>query len=201
MTHPVESGWCVTQPRPRDTPAWREAVRAGLISPVPAEPPDLVVRPSAHSLQRVLFATVAMSVLVLAFLLLTGGRNGAFTAGGLGRFLTAAVVCATACGYTIRRWGRAVLDEATAGYTTTPFDLGRFWIGAAPEAPWTFGWIGWDFSGLWVMAPDGTVEAAPRSDRDPPGVYPSPNRPGEWELWTGSQWSAHFPRHRTGSRS
>ena len=142
-----------------------------------------------------------MSVLVLAFLLFTGGSNGQLTTGGLARFLTAAAdVCAAACGYTIRRWGRAVLDEATAGYTTTPFDLGRFWIGAAPEAPWTVGWIGWDFSGLWVMAPDGTVKASPRPERDPPGVYPSPNRPGEWELWTGSQWSAHFPRHRTGSR-
>ena len=68
MTQPVETGWCVRQPRPRDTPAWREAVRAGLISPVPGEPPALVVGPSAHVMQRVLFATVAMSVLVLAFL-------------------------------------------------------------------------------------------------------------------------------------
>jgi len=39
--------------------------------------------------------------------------------------------------------------------------------------------------------------AAPTGDVDPPGYYPSPNRPGRLELWTGAEWSRDF--HAPGS--
>ena len=40
-----------------------------------------------------------------------------------------------------------------------------------------------------------TAPAAPSGDAvdgDPPGMYPSPTRPGSLELWTGVTWLRHL---------
>jgi hypothetical protein len=99
----------------------------------------------------------------------------------------------------VRRWGRAQIAELQRGYTTTTFEMGRFWFSAAPDAPITLGWVQWDWSATWVLRSDGTVRSAPSGDGDPPGLYPSHSHGGSLELWTGRQWSGYVPRAHRGS--
>jgi hypothetical protein len=48
---------------------------------------------------------------------------------------------------------------------------------------------------LWVLdGSTGAVVSPPVADADPPGLYPSPNRPGAMELWTGVVWSGNYRR-------
>lgn len=56
----------------------------------------------------------------------------------------------------------------------------------------TNGRVDWDYSGLWVLADDGRVKRAPDVTVEPPGFYPSPNRPRQYELWTGTTWAAQY---------
>ncbi len=95
------------------------------------------------------------------------------------------------------RWFRAVgrrkLAELAEGYTTLTFVFGslvrypyrRHRYGDESRVPW-------DYRGLWVLGSDGRVKSAPDATVEPPGFYPSPNRPGAWELWTGATWAGQF---------
>ena len=84
-------------------------------------------------------------------------------------------------------------EEFQRGYTTMRLNFGlpgrhenRRWQGTGHRAPW-------DYSGLWVLDRLGrTVVSEPNRSVDPPGFYPSPNRPGEFELWTGLVWSGRY---------
>ena len=88
------------------------------------------------------------------------------------------------------RVGEVFLEELTAGYTTLPLTVGAFWgvngrEGANYQEPW-------DFRGIWVLDGRGTVRSAPDREVDPPGLYPSPERPGQLQVWTGTVWARKF---------
>ena len=87
------------------------------------------------------------------------------------------------------------------GYTTVTFESGRWWVSRLDRPMKHRGHTGWDWSGAWVLRADGRVVSAPRPDVDPPGLYPSPRRAGELELWTGHQWTAHFPEPPAGGQA
>lgn len=98
--------------------------------------------------------------------------------------------------YVFHSWrlvGERNLIELAHGYTTLKltfgvfqFGTGRTWKGAGHQAPW-------DYSGVWVLDPPGqNVLQAPDYRVDPPGHYPSPNRSGWLELWTGSVWIGDY---------
>ena len=50
----------------------------------------------------------------------------------------------------------------------------------------------WDFRGIWVLAGSGKVRSTPDRTVDPPGLYPSPERPGQLQVWTGMIWARKF---------
>lgn len=87
--------------------------------------------------------------------------------------------------------GDVFLEELTAGYTTLPLALGAFWgvnnrrVGLNYAEPW-------DFRGVWVLDGRGGVRSAPDREVDPPGLYPSPQRPGQLQVWTGTVWARKF---------
>jgi hypothetical protein len=73
------------------------------------------------------------------------------------------------------------LEELEHGYTT--LTLRRPGLGRAA----------WDYSGAWVLdGTTGAVRSVPDPEREPPGFYPSPHRPGALELWTGAQWAGRY---------
>lgn len=183
----------VTQPRPRDLTDLDRAGSAGVTPVVSSTPPPVTVIPTARRALRDRWLTVGGAALAVAVAMIAGADNGRLSLGAVVTMLVVAAAGVIAMIVTTRRWGRAQLAELQLGYTTTRFVLGRWWFAPAPDAPLTLGKIQWDWSGTWVLDPDGTVISAPSPDVDPPGLYPSPNRPGAVELWTGHQWSGYFP--------
>ncbi len=160
---------------------------------VPGTAPAVAVSPTARRALRDRWLTAGAAAVAVAVAMVTGADGGRLSLGAVATMLAVAAVGVVAMIATARRWGRAQLAELQLGYTTTRFVHGRWWFAPAPDAPITLGKIQWDWSGTWVLAEDGTVVSAPSPDADPPGLYPSPNRPGAVELWTGHQWSGHFP--------
>ncbi len=57
---------------------------------------------------------------------------------------------------------------------------------------WARGSIEWDWRGTWVLNGADEVVSAPSDELDPPGVYPSPDRDGLLELWTGHEWAGYY---------
>ena len=102
-------------------------------------------------------------------------------------------------GFMIRRaltsFRSRLLEEIQAGYVTTTFQQGGFWLAHRDGPAFAPGRnvLGWDWRGLWVLDSSGEVVSLPDRAFDPPGLYPSPHVPGERELWTGYQWAFVFP--------
>lgn len=183
----------VTSPRPRDMPGYGEAREAGIAPSVPATPPLITVQPPAGRAMRDFWVTLAGVVGASTLAAIIGSDDGRLDVPGLLLFLTVTVAGIAVAVRKIRRVGRALLAEIRLGYATTTFQQGAFWLGRGPGRGVMERSTGWDWSGLWVLRTDGTVVSAPNSDVDPPGLYPSPNRPGSYELWTGHQWTAYHP--------
>ncbi|RHW28217.1 hypothetical protein D0Z08_04330 [Nocardioides immobilis] len=191
----------VESPPPRAVEGYDEAVRAGLTPQVPgATPPSVDVVPTARTALRQAFVVVGAAAVAIAVTMVVGGRGGGLGGPQLFALLAVSVLGITAVAVAVRRFGRVQLDELQHGYTTTSYKLGRWWMRVAPDGPVTVGWVEWDWSGTWVLRPDGVVVSAPRPDRDAPGLYPSPRRPGSLELWTGHQWSGYVPPRRWTAR-
>lgn len=193
MTWP-ESGR-IAEVLPRNVPGYIQAQAAGQLAAVPPAPPGLVSRPSAQEMFRnvalagfgaVLVFPVSYRIMahfgtppVVAFVILLLGTSLAMW--GLLRMLA--------------RVGDQALREFRQGYTTLTFEFGGFWFGegrfrlsSGLRAPW-------DYSALWQLdGASGAVRRAPFGTGDPPGMYPSPSRPGCWELWTGVLWLRHFEK-------
>lgn len=180
----------VRSPRPRDVPGFIEAAAAGVTPPRPSRPPSLLSGPTAHqALVRcgvVLAAAAAMVAVAIAF----GPTNGnQATATALLMMLGATAVGVGAIIAAIGRFRRALLAELAAGYVTTTFYQGLFWMVQGPGPKVGSEFVAWIWDGVWVLTSAGGVVSAPDPDVDPPGFYPSPNSPGQLELWTGLQWS------------
>ena len=86
--------------------------------------------------------------------------------------------------------GDVFLDELGAGFTTLPLTVGAFWgVNRHEGANYM---ESWDFRGIWVLAGSGKVRSTPDRTVDPPGLYPSPERPGQLQVWTGMIWARKF---------
>jgi len=177
---------------PRDVPGYAAAVAAGHVPRVPSAPPGLAVRPTARaSFHR--FVGVALggvgalaivSLLVRALPLPAAVLPVALGGGAVAAFLAARRAQA--------RVGVAALAEFRHGYTTLVLDIGGFWFGEGPTTRSGEVRAAWDYRGLWHLdASTGRVIRPPEEGTDPPGMYPSPTRPGCLELWTGATWLGH----------
>jgi hypothetical protein len=179
--------------QPRDVAGFAAAAAAGRTPHRPTAPPHVVPPVARHALVG-LAVTIAFSVVVPILCLIVlptpGGRIGG-TAGAA--FAAAVVVGFVAVRQALGRFRAAFLKELNAGYTTTTFDQGLFWLRSrdATDAV-AEDVIGWDWRGVWVLRASGTVVSSPDPSLDPPGLYPSPTVAGRYELWTGCRWSGVF---------
>lgn len=102
----------------------------------------------------------------------------------------AGIVVVTAIG----RFRRVLLSELAVGYVTNTFHQGLFWFVDGPGPRVGNPVVGWVWHGVWVLDSSGRVVSEPDPEVEPPGFYPSPNRAGSLELWTGSQWIGVHPK-------
>lgn len=189
-------------PRPSDVEGFAEAQATGMTPAVPAHPPaSPLSAPTAHTMLRhlgySLATTVGAALAALVGLPKPDGRIAPVTA--------IVIIVVLACGgFLIRRslaaFRSKLLEEMQAGYVTTTFEQGGFWLAKRDGSAFAPGRnvLGWDWRGLWVLDPTGRVVSPPDRSVDPPGLYPSPHSPGKRELWTGHQWTFVFP-DRSGS--
>lgn len=175
---------------PREVPGYAEAWAAGRIPQVPATPPRLAVAPTARAALHtfvagmvIAFLTVLLTLKVLDWVGAPGGAT--MVVGALGSTLVLVRVLRLQA-----RVGDQLVAEIRHGYTTLENFSGGFWVGRGHP-----GEVGgrWDFRGLWLLDPKtGAVRRSPAPVGDPPGMYPSPHRPGRRELWTGAEWHGHY---------
>lgn len=176
-------------PHPRQVPGYEEARRAGRLPTVPEQPPALTVRPTARAQGHRLIAFAFGGLLVVILLAKLLERLD------LPEFLGFALFMAISPGFLLLlflRWlpavGRQSVAELQRGYTTIEATFGALWLTAsAGRRP------PWDYRGTWLLDHrDGRVLREPDRGIDPPGMYPSPRRPGRMELWSGAAWLAHY---------
>jgi hypothetical protein len=178
---------------PRAVPGFAEAVAGGRVPRVPAEPPALGPRPSAQRLFRTLVLGCVLAVpglLALHWLLV------AVDTPDLGRLVVlvgTSLVLFWALFARLAKVGRRSIEEFRLGYTTLILEWGGFWVGEGRFRVATEMRTPWDYSALWHLdGSTGRVIRPPSGTGDPPGMYPSPTRPGSMELWTGVMWQRHF---------
>jgi hypothetical protein len=184
-------------PRPRDVAGFAEAQAIGATPALPVHPPLLPLsEATAHALLRrlgyTLTATCGTALLTLLVLPRPKGRINSVTA--------IAIVVALVIGGLLSRRALAVfrsrlLEEMQAGYVTTTFQQGGFWLAHRNGRALSPGRnvLGWEWRGLWVLDSEGAVVSPPDRTFDPPGLYSSPHSPRERELWTGHQWTFVYP--------
>ncbi|MBC9227089.1 hypothetical protein GL325_12200 [Aeromicrobium sp. 636] len=174
---------------PRTVPGFDRAVELGLTPRTPADPPPTVTTNS----RRLLLAIVATTFsLLLVVLLLANATPAPPWLLGLVTALTLAIIVRM-----FVRLRRVMWDEISAGYCRVDYMVAlfsrdpeyRFPASRMRGAPW-------DLRGLWRLADDGSVVVEPDWSVLPPGHYPSPNRPGQLELWTGSAWAYRYEEPR-----
>lgn len=185
------------EPRPRHVAGFAEAQARGLTPTLPAHPPssplpEPTARALLHRLGYTLAASVGATLVTLLVLPTPDGQIALVTAIGI-------IVVLAAGGILSRRalaaFRSRLLDEIQAGYVTTTFQQGGFWLARREGRAFAPGRnvLGWDWRGLWVLDSAGWVVSIGDRAVDPPGLYPSPHLPGQRELWTGHQWAFVFP--------
>lgn len=163
---------------------------------MPAHPPSPLPGPSARRLLRKLGYTVALGVgaalVTLVVLPKPDGRIAPITAVALVAVLAIGMILTRRA---LVRFRSRLLEEIQAGYVTTTFQQGGFWLAHRDGSAWAPGRnvLGWNWRGLWVIDSTGAVGSTADRSVDPPGLYPSPHAPGERELWTGHQWTFVYP--------
>ncbi|VXC29108.1 hypothetical protein [Nocardioides sp. AX2bis] len=180
----------VTRRDPRDVPGFERAAELGLLPQVPPSPPEPVAPNSRHLL---LASVGAATAGVLTVLVAAGPLDAPGWALGL---LSAAVVGVV--GAVLLMIRGAQWKELQAGYCRLDHMVASFARDHEVRFP-ASGMRGapWDLQGLWRLDDAGSVQRAPVPHVLPPGHYPSPNRPGELELWTGEVWAYLYRQPRT----
>ena len=167
---------------------------AGVTPSRPATPPPIGSSLTAHQAFIRLAVTLGVATAVwVLFLLALPKQNNSITG------WTAVVLSVLlAIGYfavrkELRTFRSVLLDELQMGYATTTFTQGLFWSRRHEKALiWGDDVVGWDWDGLWVLDSRGNVVSEPDLSADPPGIYPSPNKPDQRELWTGYMWTSVY---------
>ena len=181
-------------PLPYEVAGFDRAMASGVVKLIPTFPPKVTVQPTSGRALRDAVLVFASGFVGWAAVLLVAGRGGVLGGPGVVAVLGFGALWFWAVATAAKRWGRMLLAELALGYTTTPPGLkgAAWWIGSPRGSDGQRG-VDWDWSGLWVLRADGTVRSAPSRQGVPPGVYPSPRKPGAMELWTGRQWTGYFP--------
>lgn len=178
-------------PHPREVPGYAEAAAAGRLPRVSEQPPVPTVRPTARAVFHRFVAIAAGGAVglgVTAGLVERMPLPGPAVAVVLGLLALAFLVLLLR---TLPAVGRRSVAELQQGYTTLVLQLGGFWFGEGPLTLPGEMRAGWDYRGTWQLDGDGRVLRTPDREVDPPGMYPSPHRPGRMELWTGRVWLGH----------
>lgn len=177
---------------PKHVDGYDAARSANRLPVVPMEPPAIAVRPTANSAIRV-FVVKSVVAAIVVFALIK-----AVSVASLPALVTTVLMLAIGLSFfpivfaSMRTVGAQGLKELELGYTTLQLVVGAFTL--TVERRWytiDFG-LPWSYEGIWVLDNNGKVLSEPNRDVDPPGFYPSPNRPGMFELWTGKAWSNQF---------
>ncbi len=174
-------------PNPRTVPGFETAAALGLTPRVPDQPPAPVVMNSSHLLLGAVatsFAGIALLLVTVSKLNLPGWQIGAVATGVVG------VVLALLVWHRQLMWAEIMAGYCRMDYMVALFSRdreGRFPASRMKGAPW-------DLSGLWLLGNNDEVVRQPVPGVLPPGRYPSPNRPGELELWTGLAWAYRYQK-------
>lgn len=169
------------------------AAVSGAGRPVPTTPPGLLPGLSASRLFNRWLVTSALVVAAVLVAVEGVPRVGLGTWGESALTLAVGLIGLAAIFRSLGRVGDRKLEEISHGYTTLKLEFGAFWRGEGRQWPQFGRRPPWDYSGLWVLdGATGAVVSEPDRSLDPPGLYPSPNRPGALELWTGVVWSGHY---------
>lgn len=169
-----------TRPHPDEVPGYARAVELGLTPRVPGTPPELVC-PPAH---RGVLSAACLGLLSIVVTVISGS-------------VWCLVLVFAAFAWIIRVVRRMQVRErleVAAGYRLAKWRAGTW--GGDPERRYPAGKgmaaAPWDLRGLWFLDERGGVVAEPDRSVLPPGMYPSPNRPGELEMWTGRGWMYNY---------
>lgn len=196
FTEPGMPGWTQPDgsPTPPDlAPGYQDAVTAGRLPRVPATPPTLLPGRTAGQLFfHGIGAFFAAFPIIFTVTALTNR-------GVLPSWLDLPLFWLVAGGalwFTFKSLRDSVnrsITECYHGYTTSELSFGRAWWGGR-RFPRTGGrGPDWDFGGVWFVAPyGGKVGRRPLHRGHPPGLYPSPTRLHQWELWTGAEWTGVY---------
>lgn len=160
---------------------------------MPVTPPALLPGRSAGREFNLWLATTGAVVVAVLVALEVVPAVGVGTWGASALTLAVGLIGLALIMRNLGRVGDRKLEEIAHGYTTLKLEFGGFWLGEGRRWPRFGHRAPWDYSGLWVLdGATGAVESEPDREVDPPGLYPSPNRPGALELWTGVVWSGHY---------
>lgn len=182
--------------RPREVESYAAAVAAGVVRPTPATPPPLLPGHTALQLfHRTLIGIAgwAVGLVVLSraadWLLPQPWGDWTAIAGTWVGFIASLVM--------FRPMSRRKVEELNAGYVTIKFIFGSLTSLKGPDRPlrWDYGnelRMPWDYRGVWHLNNRGEVLTAPDRAVDAPGFYPSPNRAGMLEFWSGCTWAASY---------
>lgn len=174
-------------PDPSTVPGFYEAKKLGVLPSVPVSPPVPVTLNSLHV--RVFFFPVVLAYIVIGIALSdifawSGPMCGLVLGGGGFALLLSAILVPA----------RFMMKEFAAGYCRRDSHVGVYvvdWRMALQNGSGPAG-AEWDLRGLWRLGADGAPERAPVPGVLPVGRYPSPNRPGQLEYWTGRDWHYMF---------
>lgn len=178
--------------RPREVPGFAEAAADGVLPTVPATPPALIVGGTADHIFKVFLLEGGVAVAALLVLVEVVQRVGLSSTAVSLLILGMSALLIVALHLLWLRVGRAVLAELAHGYTTLAFTYVSFRPPRDRDWYQTDWRVPWDYSGVWVLGPDGRVLSTPQPGVEPPGFFPSPNWPGEFELWSGTGWTGQL---------
>ena len=176
--------------RPAEVPGYAQAREHGLVRPTPSTSPPLLPGVSAVRSLLVMIggatgAAIVTVILISAFKSVPGALRTVLQ-------LSTAVGCFVCWLALQARLGRAVFAELDRGYTTLRLSYGGFSPKFRLASPMA-NRVPWDYRGVWMLdATTGRVTQEPDFTIDPPGFYPSPHRPGAFELWTGVKWTSDY---------
>lgn len=176
--------------RPSEVPGYAQARDQGLTRTVPPTPPPLV--PGLNAQHRFFAMIVGVTVVAIMSLALVSVLEVIHHPIRIAVQLAVSVCAFVVILRLIAAVGRTVHREMDHGYTTLQLAYGNFF--AKPRVASQMAMrVPWDYRGLWMLnAMDGSVLQAPDPTVEAPGFYPSPNRPGAFEMWTGVAWTNDF---------
>jgi hypothetical protein len=182
----MNAGRTVSSLRPRDVEGYADARLAGVLPPVSEHAPTLLPGPTAqHEFRRFLARSAGAIAIYVAAFTIAGKVDGIARAIML---LVPGLLCFWLIVFRfLSPVGRRSEEELSAGYTTLVLQFGALRTGG-----WRWQHLPWDYRGTWALDDCGAALTRPDPALDSPGYYPSPNRKGSYELWTGATWAGLF---------